>query len=221
MKSVRLTKEMREDIAMQLTRKAAAGNVASLKKQIEKVSAKFWGKHITECEKRLGTPPHKWHDLIRDGMLTATSSVVPDVVKDGKNPEYAFQFEVSNKHPVPGILLRDFKVHRVQYSSTWKALVLESQKSLPRFNGYETVSGMLLVQYEECSDKLVAILKAAMDMYDETMSVLLACTTSRQLEDLLPEAAKLVPQPPAKSQAVMPSELAAKVRGMIETGIPV
>jgi hypothetical protein len=221
MRSVRLTKEMREDIAMKLTREAAACNVASLKKQIEKVATKFWDRHVIECEHRLGTTQDRWPALIRDGMLTATSSVVPDVLKNGKNPEYAFQFRINDKHPVSSTLLRDFKVHRVQYSATRRALVLEASKSHPRFNDYGVISGKLLAEYGECCDRLVGILEASVSMYDEAMSVLIACTTSRQLEDLLPQAAKLVPQPAAKGQAVMPSELATKVRGMIETGIPV
>lgn len=214
---------MREDIAMKLTRKAAADNVAALQAQIAEVSDMFWSAHAEACEKRLGISRKKWPILIREGMLTATTSATPLIERDGKSGRYAFRFEVSNKHPVPGIILRDFTINRIQYSPTEKTIVLISSGSMPRFNGYEIIeqNGDINSRYGECGERLKTILSASIAMYDEAMSVLLACTTSRQLEDLLPEAAKLVPQPAAKSQSVMPSELAAKVRGMIETGIPV
>lgn len=54
----------------------------------------------------------------------------------------------------------------------------------------------------------------------QAMDVLQACRTSRQVEDLFPEAAKLLPQPVKNGKALAPTELAANVRNMLNQGVP-
>lgn len=231
MKSVRLTKEMREDIAMQLTRKAAKARIEALNSEIEKVSSMFWTEHAEKCQAKLRNPRKEWPQLILDGMVAATSVATPVVPREDGNGcgPYLHEFEVKTGsygayvHPTDAMVLNHFPVYEIRYSGSRRAIQLKASSSMPRFNGYEVVETDSAVgkAYVAASKKLIEILDACRDMHSKTMDVLMACTTSRQLEDLLPEAAKLMPQPAAKTQAVMPSELAAKVRGMIETGIPV
>ncbi|MCY1461710.1 hypothetical protein D9M71_793930 [compost metagenome] len=64
------------------------------------------------------------------------------------------------------------------------------------------------------------MITAAVNFRRQAMDVLLACKTSRQLEDLFPEAAKLLPRPVKATQSVAPTELAANVRNMLAQGIP-
>ncbi|EMO9523705.1 hypothetical protein RJ634_006291 [Pseudomonas aeruginosa] len=70
-----------------------------------------------------------------------------------------------------------------------------------------------------CRD-LAGVIEAAIAFRAQAMSVLLACRTSRQVEDLFPEAAKLLPQPVKEERALAPTELAANVRNMLSQGVP-
>lgn len=67
---------------------------------------------------------------------------------------------------------------------------------------------------------LEGVLTAGLDYFFEVLDLLAACNTRKQLEDLFPEAAKLLPQPAPKRQDVVPVELAAKVRQRLEQGVP-
>lgn len=227
MKSVRLTKEIREDIAMQLTRKAAKARIEALQSEIEQASKMFWDEHTEKCQARLRNPRKEWPQLILDGMVAATACATPMAQRE-KGSSYLYEFEVKTGsygtciHSTDSMVLNHFPIYEIRYSGCRRAIKLNAASSMPRFNGYEVIDKDSAVgkAYISASLKLVEILDACRDMYSQTMDVLSACTTSRQLEDLLPEAAKLVPKPAAKSQAVMPSDLAKKVRNMIEVGIP-
>lgn len=64
------------------------------------------------------------------------------------------------------------------------------------------------------------MIDAAVAFRAQAIDVLLACRTSRQVEDLFPEAAKLLPQPVKNEKALAPTELAANVRNMLNQGVP-
>ncbi|AVK28929.1 hypothetical protein CSB85_3712 [Pseudomonas aeruginosa] len=70
-----------------------------------------------------------------------------------------------------------------------------------------------------CSE-LESVVEAGLAFRSQAMDVLLACRTSRQVEDLFPEAAKLLPQPVKQDKALAPTELAANVRSMLSKGVP-
>lgn len=55
---------------------------------------------------------------------------------------------------------------------------------------------------------------------EECLDLLQSCKTEKQLLDLFPEAAKLLPPEVKKTTAMVPVEQAQKLRKMLETGVP-
>ncbi|MNN95063.1 hypothetical protein D3C81_2138080 [compost metagenome] len=68
---------------------------------------------------------------------------------------------------------------------------------------------------------LLAIFTAAYEFREKASDILNSCRTSAQLEQLFPEAAKLLPQPvKRRSNELAPVELVQSVRGLMEKGVP-
>jgi len=102
-----------------------------------------------------------------------------------------------------------------------------AQPDLPGFpGGYYLddtipVESKLIADYKATTARLFRILVEGWAYLEQCHELLEACKNEKQLEDLFPEAAKLMPPPVANSRGTMvPTELAAKVRKMLETGVP-
>jgi hypothetical protein len=60
----------------------------------------------------------------------------------------------------------------------------------------------------------------ALDYQGEVYSLLLSCRTRKQLEDVFPEAAKMLAPVPPKRSEIVPAELIANVRRRLVEGVP-
>lgn len=78
----------------------------------------------------------------------------------------------------------------------------------------------LVKQVDELSAEFMSILTQAMDYHEKVSDLLAACRTEKQLADLFPEAAAMLPQEAKKAQPVVPVELAKNVRRMLAEGVP-
>lgn len=79
----------------------------------------------------------------------------------------------------------------------------------------------LVPTVEALARRWMDILTEACEYHDQIQQLLEACRTRKQLQDLFPEAAELLPQPEAKKgTGLAPVELAAKVRRMLREGVP-
>ncbi|MCY1309652.1 hypothetical protein D9M70_597680 [compost metagenome] len=73
---------------------------------------------------------------------------------------------------------------------------------------------------KELTGRMLEILEEALVYRGECLDLLNACRTRKQLEELFPEAAALLPAPEPKVKALVPTELAAKVRKQLKEGVP-
>jgi len=78
----------------------------------------------------------------------------------------------------------------------------------------------LIADYKATISRLHRVLVEGWAYLEQCHELLEACKTDKQLEDLFPEAAKLLPPVVKSSGGMVPTELAAKVRKMLETGVP-
>jgi hypothetical protein len=101
-----------------------------------------------------------------------------------------------------------------------------SQPGLPYVQGAGTLDhtipaeAKLIEDYQAITARLHRILTEGWAYLEQCLELLNACKTDKHLEDLFPEAAKLLPPPIKSSGSMVPVELAAKVRKMLETGVP-
>ena len=70
------------------------------------------------------------------------------------------------------------------------------------------------------SNEAAAIFAEGLAYRREVKQLLQACKTRKQLQELFPEAAALLPAPPPKRQDLAPTELAAQVRQRLIEGVP-
>ena len=89
------------------------------------------------------------------------------------------------------------------------------------YKSYAMTMAQLLSKAGELSKKVAEILWLALKYREEVLDLLNACKTVKQLRELFPEAAALLPAPPEKIMALVPTELAAKVRKQLKEGVPV
>lgn len=78
----------------------------------------------------------------------------------------------------------------------------------------------LVKQVDELSAEFLSIITQALDYHDKVTDLLNSCRTDKQLENLFPEAAAMLPKPVKKAQPIVPVELAAQVRRMLADGVP-
>lgn len=88
------------------------------------------------------------------------------------------------------------------------------------YKAYAMTMAQLLSKAGELSKKAAEILWLALKYREEVLDLLNACRTDKQLRELFPEAADLLPAPAVKTKALAPIELAAKVRQRLKEGVP-
>lgn len=234
-KSVTITNSMREEIAMELTKRAVKKAADKIAFQLDSINADYWEGHMAKVRKLSGLTDAKLKQLIKEGMIAATTRVEPQMRTKKDNGD-----EVG--HFLCGITLRQFRddperissrILRGKFPSLAKhfcnpnhrsyciAMHFKCDSSVPRLGGMEVVSDQkLLARIKKVEAALYSMLDAADQFHKDVSMVLASCRTSKQLEDLLPEAAKLVPQPVERTTDLAPVELAKSVEKMLKNGIP-
>lgn len=231
-----ITNAMREKVADQLTLQAVAQHGPRIAADLAALNKQFWAKHCAAVETLPGLSKKHWPDLILAGAVTATANCLPSYMQQRKDKDpYETQLVAVEKHykaearntlaykvlGSPAFEGVSRYLDRAPYHEHWVIALKSPSGSVPRLNGMNLITDpaqeslALLV----CAE-LAGVIEAAVAFRDQAMSVLQACRTSRQVEDLFPEAAKLLPQPAKNNKAVAPIELAASVRNMLSQGVP-
>mgnify|MGYP000619167202 CR=1 FL=1 len=226
MKSFTLNKSMREDVAKQLTTQAVKVQLIKIVAELEEINREFWQRH---CDKviAMGLPKSKWDSLIQQGMINSTSIAMPLIHnKNGgkfnptllnrSNSEY-FNDRISAKQ-ITGLdnFLAGSRYHG-------RHLMLKAPKAYPNFE-----DSSVIPTDSDLHNRIVNAVKnfheaidAANSFYAKTIRVLLSCRTSRQLENIFPEAAQLLPKRlKTIKNEVAPVELITSLKSMISNGIP-
>lgn len=231
MSSFTITNEMREKVADQLTVKAVQKHAKPIAKAIDKMRSTFWDAHAKNVDKILQIDRSRWPELIQQGLLTSISRV---------------ELRVSGKGEVFRIMpnrrdAKDEAMHKVgrmvlltpEFASVWKhmrydnysylCLHLDNESgSVPRLNSMEYFpeDHALIAATLKVRSDILAIFAAAYEFREKAMAILSSCRTARQLEELFPEAAKLLPRPVKRTNELAPVELVESVRGLMEKGVP-
>lgn len=231
-----ITQAMRDEVADSLTLQAVAHHGPRIAVDLAALNDQFWTKHRAACEALPGLDKKHWTDLIQAGAVTAIASCEPTYLKSTEklNP-YEAKFVAVAKHykadarnalakkVLDSVAFEGVSRYlaRSSYEKDWIICLKSPTGAVPRLSRMVLItepvqeSLALLV----CSE-LTGVIDAAVDFRAQAMSVLLACRTSRQVEDLFPEAAKLLPQPVKNERAMVPTELATNVRNMLSQGVP-
>lgn len=106
------------------------------------------------------------------------------------------------------------------------ACLLPAQPDLPghhhwaRLDPDDAGDNQLLKDVRAISTRMMKVLSEGFKFCEDSLDLLNACRTVKQLEDLFPEAAKLLPPPAPKRANIVPVEAAQRLRKMLETGVP-
>jgi hypothetical protein len=231
-----ITNAMRDKVADQLTLQAVAQHGPRIAADLAALNDQFWSKHRSTVEALPGLSKKHWAELIQAGAVTATANCMPTYMQSRKDNDPSEQqlVAVHKRHKEEARNELVYKVlgspafegvnrylDRERYYGHWIIALKSPTGAVPRLNGMQLITGpvqealALLI----CSE-LAGVIAAAVAFRTQAMNVLLACRTSRQVEDLFPEAAKLLPQPVKNNKALAPTELAANVRNMLSQGVP-
>lgn len=231
-----ITNVMRDNVANKLTLQAVAQHGPRIAADLATLNQQFWAQHCAAVEALPGLDKKHWHELIQAGAVTATSSCQPQYLKlsDGKDPKETQLVAIYKEYKADtrnALIVRMLDssafagvsryLVKARYDGHW-IINLESQAgSVPRLVRMALITDPVLetMALMACAD-LAGVAEAALAFRAQAMDVLMACRTSRQVEDLFPEAAKLLPQPVKNEKALAPTELAANVRKMLSQGVP-
>lgn len=230
-KSFPITNEMRAKVADELTVKAVSKHGQRLAKALQKLNALYWDKHLTAVDALLQIDRARWPELIAAGVLQATASVIPRIAQKGNLASFTSRRSDSRDAVIRRLVLTSpayttvsqFVKKESRYSSESDALWFISDiGSVPRLNDMELVEANEIIakQAAKLHEDLKAVFDAADKFRSDVESILMSCRTSRQLVDLFPEAAALLPQPVKTGSELAPVELVDSVRGMLNKGVP-
>lgn len=227
-----LSKEMRAKVADDLTIKAVEKHGARLGKKLGRINDDFWQKHLANVAEILPVAPETYPELIQAGVLTATATCTPSDVDN----QYLIAFALSERGShrqeleVFRLVLRSQPFSKVAdfikpegYRTHHYRLVFNSNAgSVPMLAQMHSVGldKKLIEAAVIIRCELATVIRAAVEFRSKTMDILNSVRTSRQLTDLFPEAAKLLPPPVKTRTEVAPTELVDSVRSMLNKGIP-
>lgn len=105
-------------------------------------------------------------------------------------------------------------------SFNWMAVVDTTGRATWRGAAWSLDAVPLCEQAEDLTKKFLKVVTEAAEFYDSLQVIMESIRTDKQLLDQFPEAAKFLPEQAPKRQSVIPAELIAKARLIMETGIP-
>jgi hypothetical protein len=231
MKSFNLNKSIRENIAMQITTKAIQAELTKWTAECTRINSLFWKRH---CEKvvKAGLEQALWDNLIQLNIVNGVIRTEPEL-----QYEYNYGDEIAIRSK--SVKLLDNTKHERFFNSVDISkvtglsgffrkshysleLVFLNQRSVPNISRSTIIplNDDLQKPITDLAEWFVKIYQAAMQFHRQTMSVLDSCRTSRQLENIFPEAAALLPKPEQKVvNEVAPIELVSKIQTMLKQGI--
>lgn len=233
-KSFAISNEMRERVVDKLTQQAVAKHGKRIGAALKKLNEQFWADHMKKVDQLLQVDPKRYPELIAAGVIAATTTESPHVPKAGS----PLKFSYSNNSRYPEsvrageimklvLISSEFLqvaafVKKNDYHNAYELRFSSQTGSVPRLNNMNELDAesKIVKQAKKIHAELSEIFAAADDFHQKAADILASCRTSRQVEDLFPEAAKLLPQPAKKTQALAPVELVDSVRSMLSKGVP-
>lgn len=224
---MRLTKEIKNELALDLTKKAIAKAVTPIAKRLKAVNERFWSDHIKDVENVFPVPRKDWAKLIELGLLQATTYRTPyrKVTKNhGDTTVQALAVDIENTEALRKLLHRgsfpSLQGH-VRTSSRHIVFSVQASCAVPLLSGMDQLTPGSWIEQEliQVETKLKELVAAAEDFHGKVTDLLSSCSTKAQLLAILPEAEALLPEPEKKSN-IVPASLVMSVQGMLSKGVP-
>lgn len=223
---MRLTKEMKRDLALQLTGKAISKNVGPLKKRLKSVNDRYWADHTSAVERILPVPRKQWPELMIAGVLRTTTRRT--LTSPGEKHRVA-SAEIEGRGQA-GSAVRDdiWRLGEMSgishyFNDRYSARTFQAEAggSVPYLEDMEHLhkGNPLIGELNNLQRDVTLLIEAAEEFWAKATALLSACSTKAQLQHVLPEAAALLPEPEKKSN-IVPAELAMSVQGMLNKGVP-
>lgn len=229
--SISINQKMRDEIAHKLTVQATSTAATKFLAEFKRQNDAFWVRHQEHINKLTGLTKKKQRELIQAGVMRAETTVFPEIpvfdeALDRRRWTYPF-FDLLADGDAR--VLSDLELYTsgsgpistTRFSNRKIAFVFRAESTVVQ------VDKMSLLEAGVHADGLLTlaksasqILKSARNFRAEAMKVLSSCRTSRQLEDIWPEAAKLIPKRQTATASIVPKDAIDRVRAQLENGIP-
>lgn len=228
MKSFNLNNGMREELAKKITTQAIQTELLKWNSEVKRINGLFWEKHCIKIVEA-GLKKSLWDGLMQNGVVTSAFSISPKLAYKEKNNTYYNDVYLMNKTEREQ-WIKTVNVSSITDSDQWFSslsygavtLKFTSKKPVPSITRADLISldDDMLQMITAVKEWFKKIHQAARQCYRQTMAVLSSCRTYRQLENIFPEAAKMLPQPVQKiANEVAPVELIANIQTMLKSGI--
>ena len=232
-----ITNAMRNKMADQLTVQAVAPSGPAIGERLQAINTTFWEEHIRRTAVMPGLDKTYWSELIQAGAVTAVSTCIPTTQMQENEHFYNrefLKFYFSDRQTQAKTLfelvmaspafanIADLVKNSERYSSNSFSLRFKSSfGAVPRTHSMSDIPGdhTIVTACRQIQVELDELLKAATTFRGQVMDVLITCRSSRQVAELLPEAALLLPQPIKNEQQLAPVELIASVRAALSKGV--
>lgn len=223
---MRITKAMREDVATKLTANATKAKVKELESKLTCLAEDFWKEYQAQVDQLVKLPKKDWDALIQAGVVNATN--YRGVYKPGDtgsqrsirlpfNRSYSRKvesdprYDLSRSDVFPGIN---------KFYDTYLQLSFQCDSSKPNIGSEFTCPEEISLRGAALSKEVEDLVTEAYAFKEEVMDILNSCTTKKQLENTLPEAAELLPQPEVKTNYLVPTQVVESVKSKLKNGVP-
>lgn len=228
---MRITQAQRAEALNLLTVEAIKHNIAPLSVAFKEVRKLFWDDRDMKLDAVVKLSREDWAKLIQVGCINGVVSAEPEAQVDGHHGKVwtgvgKAWFTDSHSGAAAQLLLAQPGAYeikqciRVMPTSLGYNWIIKSDFTRPRIYGHDKVEGQLLLGIEAVDKLLREVIAEAAKFRVECEAVLFSCKTLKQLEDLFPEAAKLIPQPERKRTDLIPVEAAKALRLKLAAGVP-
>ncbi|APC15124.1 hypothetical protein BLL42_05095 [Pseudomonas frederiksbergensis] len=231
-----ITNAMRNTIADQLTVQAVAQSGPAISQKLQAANNIFWSEHASRVSALPGLDREHWAELIQVGSVTAVSTCVPTTpVQEGQNfySREFLKFYFSDREAQAKALfvavmtspafagVADLVKQSERYSNTFSLRFKSLSGSVPRTHSMSDIPGEhpIVTTCRQIQVEMNELLQAAATFRGQVIDVLITCRSSRQVEELFPEAAQLLPKPIKNEQQLAPVELIASVRATLSKGV--
>lgn len=231
-----ITNVMRNQIADQLTAQAVAQSGPAIAEKLQAINNLFWNEHIGRVATMPGLNKSNWNELIQAGVVTAVSTCVPTTQVQEQEHYYSrefLKFYYSDHQAKAKALLElvlaspafsgvaDLVKKSERYSNSFSLRFKSPVGAVPRTHNMSDIPSdhQIVTTCRQLQTELDGLLGAAAKFRDQVTDVLITCRSSRQVQELFPEAALLLPQPIKNEQQLAPVELIASVRATLSNGV--
>lgn len=236
---MKISKAEKRGLAIRLTGMAIDKHGKELSRQLEELDSELTAAHEAYISELTTIPSAEWPGLIQAGVMTGTT-FGPDGWVEGDSVQCpAAEVPLQQRDTLKAVL------EHAGWGAVANRVSMRYQveirprlnHTLPDFKGsyrlhkptsedpeayarYYSRALRVMQQACELAKKVHEVLESAREFFNDTVAVLDSCSTRKQLEATLPEAAALLQQKGQSSGALVDVKTVESVRLRLVTGVP-